>query len=180
MMLLAGELLQVFGERGGYQAAVYRVVRPDNMPEPRVSTSLLVRGVVGVPIQDALLPEAVRGILGEVMDGKCPDQARQAGDVSGDEGWGGSGEGRGEGRERERGQQLTMTDLWMVLHFRGGISEGSDSGGDGEMVDFDSEGAGSSPRARIHVFLPNRIEHSTLSMFQCYYYSRIAGAHALG
>eukprot|EP00904_Undaria_pinnatifida_P012338 jgi/Undpi1/8234/HiC_scaffold_25.g10704.m1 len=134
MMLLAGELLQVFGERGGYQAAVYRVVRPDNMPEPRVSTSLLVRGVVGVPIQDALLPEAVRGILGEVMDGKCPDQARQAGDVSGDEGWGGSGEGRGEGRERERGQQLTMTDLWMVLHFRGGISEGSDSGGDGEMV----------------------------------------------
>ena len=147
-MLLAGELLQVFGEGGGYQAAVHRVVRPENMPEPRVSTPLLVRGVAGVPIQDALLPEVVRGILGEGVGENRPEQAKQAEGVSGGEGGGGAGEERGEGRERERGQQLTMTDLWAALQFRGGISEGGDSGGDGEMVDSDSEGAGSSLLAR--------------------------------
>ncbi|CAN0417430.1 unnamed protein product, partial [Ectocarpus sp. 13 AM-2016] len=62
VMLLAGELLQVFG-RGRYQAAVHRVVRPAGSTEPRVSTPLLLRGIAGAAIRGSMLPPAVAARL---------------------------------------------------------------------------------------------------------------------
>lgn len=94
VMLLAGELLQVLGQ-GQYKAAVHRVVRPAGLPDPRVSTPLLVRGKSSVSISHKMLPEEVTAILKAAPE---------------------------DGVASDAGAQLSMKDLWAALQFRGGIT----------------------------------------------------------
>lgn len=151
IMLLAGELLQVFG-RGRYQAAVHRVVRPAGLVEPRVSTPLLVRGAAGVTIRDSMLPPSITARLsGKHSTGGGGGGGGEAGRM-GAGARAGAGAGvvgrdggaavpqqpssststldEGEGR-------LTMTDVWAALQFRGGgsssPSEDADVGGNGGL-----------------------------------------------
>lgn len=117
VMLLSGELLQVFG-RDRYQAAVHRVVRPAGATQPRVSTPLLVRGVAGVVIRDSMLPPAVTARFEErSMEARRVEGLREK-----EAAISSSGVDEGKGR-------LTMTDLWKALQFRGGASSDEECGG---------------------------------------------------
>ncbi len=132
VMLLAGELLQVFG-RDRYQAAVHRVVRPAGATEPRVSTPLLLRGAGGVTVRDSMLPPAVTSRFEEhslhaarrvegvrpMTAGAAAAAGAAAEEVPPDEADGGGA------------RKLTMTDLWRALQFRGGASSTDASGGGG-------------------------------------------------
>ncbi|CAB1107803.1 unnamed protein product [Ectocarpus sp. CCAP 1310/34] len=119
VMLLAGELLQVFG-RGRYQAAVHRVVRPAGSTEPRVSTPLLLRGVAGAAIRGSMLPPAVAARL-ERRSEEAKQTRREIRRAAGGSSW----------EEGDEGGELNMTDLWAALQFRGGATPGSSGGGDG-------------------------------------------------
>lgn len=114
VMLLAGELLQVFG-RGRYRAAVHRVVRPAGLTAPRVSTPFLVRGALRASIMDSMLPGAAVAKVG-AEDVAAPADG-----------------GGGRGDEAADCKRLSMADLWTALEIRGGATgEGHDeaSGGD--------------------------------------------------
>eukprot|EP00903_Cladosiphon_okamuranus_P012123 g11375.t1 len=134
VMLLSGELLQVFG-RDRYRAAVHRVVRPVGATEPRVSTPLLVRGATGAVIRDSMLPPAVtarfeeRFVEARRVEGLRENEAARSS----------SGVDDGKGR-------LTMTDLWKALQFRGGaLSDegfGGGVGGSGEAGGLEGLGGG--------------------------------------
>ncbi|CAN0330721.1 unnamed protein product [Ectocarpus sp. 12 AP-2014] len=119
VMLLAGELLQVFG-RGRYQAAVHRVVRPAGSTEPRVSTPLLLRGIAGAAIRGSMLPPAVAARL-ERRSEEAKQTRREIRRAA----------GGSSSKEGEEGGELNMTDLWAALQFRGGATPESSSGGHG-------------------------------------------------
>lgn len=131
VMLLAGELLQVFG-RGRYQAAVHRVVRPAGLVAPRVSTPLLIRGAAGVTIRDSMLPPSIAARLSEKhssgREGPRPPGAGAgarvgAGADVGRRGGGATAPPSSSTPTLDEGEgQLTMADVWAALQFRGGGS----------------------------------------------------------
>lgn len=137
-MLLAGELLQVFG-RGRYQAAVHRVVRPAGLVEPRVSTPLLVRGAGRVTIRDSMLPSSFTAKLSEKQSsgerGAGPLRAGAgAGVVQRESGAAAPSSSAASTPDEGKGQ-LTMTDMWAALQFSVGGPRKSSDAADGGVGD---------------------------------------------